>query len=380
MARRTLCLGVVLATQAGCPATPHTAVPTPLASPHARERDGQTARTQVSADPASLSWTRVPAVLPHPVSNNAVAATTIDGAPALVSMMGLTRGKTHADIVRSVFAWSVATPDVSTGTAVPGPRGRLASAAVSVGADVWLFGGYTVAPDGHEVSAPGIDIYDPQRDTWSSGPQMPIPVDDAVVAPWRDRIALISGWSNTDNVATVQWLRTDPPRWSMATPVPGPPVFGHAGGIVGDTIVYCDGVAVVPDATPKFQAVDGCFVGAIDPAHPESIAWAAIGSHPGAARYRMGSGVDRQRGWVVFVGGTARAYNYDGVGYDGTAAEAVTDTFAYDGDDFVELPPLPQPVMDLRGVVAIDDALYIAGGLDADRQPSDAIWRLGPTR
>jgi len=316
-------------------------------------------------DPA---WHVEPTPLPQPVSNNAVAATET----ALVSMLGLTTGKTHADIVDATVVWQPGQATVAT--PVPG-KGRLASAAVSIGSRVLLFGGYTVAPDGTEVSVPGIDLYDPPSDTWSPGPSMPVPVDDALVARWRDRIVVVSGWSNDDNVRDVQWL--DPPgTWSAGTAIVGPPVFGHAGGVLHDTIVYCDGVERLHEGSAKYRAVDACFAGDIDASDPTTIDWRRLPSHPGPARYRMGAGVWRARNLLVFAGGTANPYNYDGIGYDGVPSEPVADVFAWDGTQWLELPPLPEPRMDLRGLVELDGSLYLVGGLDADRRPTTTVFRL----
>ena len=37
------------------------------------------------------------------------------------------------------------------------------------------FGGYTVAPDGHEVSLERVDVFDPATETWSTAAPMPVP-------------------------------------------------------------------------------------------------------------------------------------------------------------------------------------------------------------
>lgn len=350
MARRPLCLICLIPLIALACRRPHVPVPVPVPHP---------------------TWHREPTPLPTPIANNAVAATNT----TIVSMLGLTSGKTHADITNATTLWQ---PDHSTpAAAVPGP-GRLASAAVTIAPHILLFGGYTVAPDGTEVSVPGIDRYDPTTDTWNPGPSMPIPVDDAVVARWRDRIVLVSGWSNDDNVSEVQWLEPAASTWSTGTPIPGPPVFGHAGGVLHDTVVFCDGVERLHEGPVKYRAVQACFAGDIDPDDPSTITWRPIPPHPGPARYRIGAGTWHARDLLVFAGGTANPYNYDGIGYDGVPAEPVTDVFAWDGEGWLELPPLPEPRMDLRGLVELGDSLYLVGGLDEHREPTATVFRLGP--
>jgi len=291
--------------------------------------------------------------------------------------MGLSAAKTHADIVRTTMTWAEGTPSFQTQSPTPGPLGRIAASAVGVQSSVLLFGGYTVAADGHETSVPDVQRFDLDAAAWSPFSTMPVPVDDAVIDVWRDRAVLVSGWSNVDNVAHVQWLHTETGQWSTGTPITGPAVFGHAGGVLGDTIIYCDGVRRASTA-PKYRAVDACFRGDIDPGHPEDIAWTPIASHPGPARYRMAAGTYEERGWLVFAGGTANPYNYDGIGYNGVPSQPVRDVFAWDGTNWLELPPLPEPMMDHRGLVEVSGSLYLVGGLDGAREPSDRIYRFGP--
>ncbi|MEM6996696.1 MAG: kelch repeat-containing protein [Myxococcota bacterium] len=338
---------------------------------------GQTEATSDAAPRRPLRWELVDTRLPVAVANNAVASVATAEGPVLVSMMGLSGAKTHADIVRTTMTWVVGTGAVRQASPTPGAQGRLASSAVSLDGSVLLFGGYTVAPDGHEVSVPQIERYDPAADTWGNAGSMPTPVDDAVVAVWRDRVVLVSGWSNVDNVDHVQWWDPGTGRFTRASPIIGPPVFGHAGGVLGDTIVYCDGVTKAK-SPPRFAAVHGCFLGRLSPEAPERIAWEAIADHPGRARYRVAAGRYDAEGLLVFAGGTDNPYNYDGVGYDREPSEPVTDVFAWDGAAWRELPPLPEPLMDHRGLVEASGSLFLLGGLDAERQPSDRIYRLGP--
>ncbi len=86
------------------------------------------------------------------------------------------------------------------------------------------------------------NVYEPLTDHWLRGEDMPVPVDDSVAGVHRDRyIYVVGGWSRTDAVRDVQVYDAQKNKWSKATPIPGTPVFGHAGGVVGDTIVYVDG-------------------------------------------------------------------------------------------------------------------------------------------
>lgn len=328
-----------------------------------------------SAIPVAPHWERMPD-LPVARSNNPVAAVRTPTGTAVVSALGLAPGKRWSEVVSD--AWRLDASGWTPLPAVPGP-GRLASVALGVEHQVLLIGGYTVAEDHVEVSVPGIDVWSSSSETWSDGPTMPIPVDDAVASVWRDRwVVLVSGWSNDDNVSDVQLLDVEDGTWTAGTPIPGPAVFGHAGAMWNDTLVYCDGVRVVPakaEAKRSFVANEGCYLGRFG-ADVGTIQWRTLPPHPGTARYRMASGA--ADGLIVFAGGTDNPYNYDGIGYDGRPAEPTSTVFAWDvaAERWVDLPPLPEPSMDHRGLVNVDGALMLVGGLDAQREPTTRVWRL----
>ncbi len=320
-------------------------------------------------------WEAMPA-LPSARSNNAVGAIHTSGGTAIVSALGLAPGKQWTDVMSD--AWRLDGSTWAPLPAVPGP-GRLASVALGVDDELLLIGGYTVAEDHTEVSRPGIDIWSSSTDAWSVGPTMPVPVDDAVAAVWRDRwVVLVSGWSNDDNVSAVQLLDLQDRSWIEATPIPGAAVFGHAGALWDDTLVYCDGVRVVPateDAKRSFVANAGCYLGQLGD-DVGQIDWRPLPPHPGPARYRMAAGA--AHGLIVFAGGTDNPYNYDGVGYDGRPSEPTNTVFAWDvaAQRWVDLPPLPEPSMDHRGLVNVDGSLVLVGGLDGQREPTSRVWRL----
>ena len=64
----------------------------------------------------------------------------------------------------------------------------------------------------------------------------------AVIGVTHDRyIYLVGGSSKNGPVNNVQVYDAEKNTWSQATAFPGTPVFGHAGGLTDDTIVYVDG-------------------------------------------------------------------------------------------------------------------------------------------
>lgn len=321
--------------------------------------------------------------LPIAVSNNA----TMQLGTHVYSFGGLTAGKTWKDITARAFDCDLAAQPKPQCTEIPGlpdGKGRLASAAVSVRGKVLVFGGYTVAQDGTEVSTPDVWSFDPATRKYNALAPMPVPVDDSMAVVYQDRyVYLVSGWHDSYNVEAVQVYDAVSNSWSNATPYAGEPVFGQAGGIVGHMMVVCGGVRVEPPIKPDgkrtFVASPACWRGEISPGDPYSIDWhrANADAHFG---YRMAA--TGFNGKIIFAGGADHPYNYDGMGYDGKPAIAGGEVWAYDllEDRAVDLGLMPSPSMDHRGMQHIGPWLVIAGGMDDQRQPMQQVMVFTPSR
>lgn len=323
--------------------------------------------------------------LPDPIANNAVAASTVDGRDQLFTFLGLGPGKDFRAITTRAYALDVKQGGWEQLPDVPGSVGRIAATAQSLGPRVYLFGGYSVAADGKETTSAAVDVYDVRERRYSRGADMPTPVDDAVSGVWRDLlIFLVSGWSSSNNVDAVQIYDPAHDRWMRATPIPGTPVFGHAGGIARDVIVYCGGARVQTPKSPKYVANAECYRGDIAPEDPTRVAWRRIAHHPGSARYRAAAGPVQTGGvvGVMFVGGTENPYNYNGVGYDGRPSEPEAASWIYDleRDAWIEGPRLTSPSMDHRGLVSIGGAWWTIGGFGAGQTVSVGVTRLSSAR
>ena len=319
-----------------------------------------------------------------PLANNAVAGAIVDGRPTVFTFLGIGPAKDYRAITRQAYALDVQKAQWERLPDVPGPVGRIAPTAQAVGDRVYVFGGYSVGADGTEVSEPAVDIYRIRERRYTRGADMPVPVDDTVSGLWRDRlIFLVSGWSTSKNVNAVQIYDPAKDTWSAATPIPGTPVFGHAGAIAGDAIVYCGGAKMLGAQTPKYGPNAECFRGDINPADPTQISWRAIAVHPGAPRYRAAAGPVQAGGTrgVMFAGGTANPYNYSGVGYNGQPSEPEPSTWIYDidRDTWQEGPTMSAPSMDHRGLVSIAGDWWIVGGLAPRQIVSAAVTRLRMT-
>ncbi len=318
--------------------------------------------------------------LPSPVSNNAVASIEIGEKTYLFSFNGLGSGKTWGDVGSSAFQYEIGGDTWASLDDVPGGKGRLATVAAGVGDGVYIFGGYTVAEDGTEKSAPWVHRYDPVTRSFEERSHMPVPVDDSVSLIYRNRyIYLVSGWHDTDNVNLVQVYDTEADHWFEATPYPGSPVFGHAGGIVDSRMVIADGTKVVAGETDRryrFAISDVCYLGLIDAEDPARIEWKALPAHPGVPLYRMASlGTDSVGKRVLFAGGSDNPYNYDGVGYNGEPSEPSPRIFAFnlDHDAWEELGTLQVATMDHRGLLHVGREFVIIGGMLAGQRVTDHV-------
>lgn len=318
--------------------------------------------------------------LPSPITNNAVTSVHIQGQDLIYSLMGLGAGKTWDSITNTVNAFNVRYDKWTTVRAVPG-SGRLGASAVSARGQVFVLGGFVPDKSGLQAIVPDVSVYDPIGLYWFRRPDLLTEVRDAVAGVYRDRyIYLVGGFSKKGPTNEVQMYDVETQRWQQATPSPGPPVFGHAGGVAGDSIIYVDGAMKNPNGSkPAYVASDECWIGKIDRHHPEKIAWSKLPPHPGDARYRIaGAGSDHDNR-AYFVGGSATVYDYDGIGIDGTQAQPSDVVFDYNlkGNSWETIPAKGTPgAMDHRGLVITDDGLIVVGGMRKDQKVTNAVTLL----
>lgn len=317
--------------------------------------------------------------LPAPVANNAVAfGRDARGEGTIYSFLGLGAGKTPADIVTRAYACAEATLDCREIGDVPVDQGRLAGVAASVGGRIYIFGGYTVAPDGAEKSTPEVFRFDPVTEQYKRVADMPTPVDDTTAITLFDRyVYLVSGWHDDGNVALTQVYDAQLDRWFRATDFPGAPVFGQAGGGDGSSLLVMGGVKAVvgEDGKRVFVASDEAWIGKVAEAAPDAIDWTRAPPPPVRPFYRMAA--SQGLSVIYFAGGGDNPYNYTGVGYDGVSAKPSDKLIAYDvgAGDWRVVGETP-PSMDHRGLVVGEMGLYVVGGLGSDLGVLSTITRL----
>lgn len=319
--------------------------------------------------------------LPEPVSNNAVASTTVRGKTYIASFMGLGSGKQHSDIHNKVWMHTVGEFNWQNLPAVPSTQkvnGRIAASAVALNSNFFVFGGFSVNADGSEKTAADSYRLDPITKRYTKLNDIPVPVDDAVALTYQNRyIYLISGWSDHGNVNLVQVFDNFTQRWSQATPFPGKAVFGLAGAMSNNQMLLCDGVALeyYPDKKREYKSEPACYLGTVGN-NANQIEWRVIAHPDGSAKYRM-AGINTKildKDVLVFIGGSTNPYNYNGLGYNGSASEPDSKVWVFSLEQQHWLKAEnTTAVMDLRGLIEIDGDIYSVGGMTAGQQVSSQL-------
>ncbi len=206
----------------------------------------------------------------------------------LFSIMGLGPRKTWDDVTNKVYVMTLAHPKWHEGRPVPGVAGRLGASAAGAKGQIVLMGGSVVDAQGEEIIVPDVNVYIDER-RWNRGKDIPVPVDRAVVGVEHERfVYLIGGRSSNGPVNNVQVYDVEKDSWTQATPFPGTPVFGLAGGVADGAIVIVDGAKPGPAGGPRYVASDECWLGKIDKKDPYKIEWSKLpaASRSGALRHR----------------------------------------------------------------------------------------------
>lgn len=346
--------------------------------------------------------------LPEAVSNNAVALVKTDRQAYLLSFMGLGADKGQQDVHNQAWALPLAlgseeNAEVIAWQALPqvpyvAPlAGRLASVAIGIKDQAYLFGGYTVSANHDELSTSDSYRFDITRLSYQPIADMPVPVDDTAAASYQDRfIYLFGGWHQDGNVNLVQVYDTELDTWAQASPIPAAGVFGQAVGMVNNQLVLCDGVKVKPNIGKRreYQGSPVCLLGKIAANNHLRIDWQLLphysvkastrtSEHKSLptqrlqAHYRMAAtGVAYQdAGQVIFIGGSSHPYNYNGIGYDGKPSSASNMQYTFDLKRQRWLKPsrVTEASMDHRGLLCYQGQLIRLGGMLAQQKVSAQV-------
>ena len=323
------------------------------------------------------------ASLREPVTNNAVAHVTTHNEQYIISFSGLGKEKDYQAVHNKVFVYRASSntwqdaPGVPIEKPVNGLTGRLASVAASIDNYAYVFGGYTVAKDHSEVSVPDVYRFDPSNLQYTKLAPMPVPVDDSIALTYQNRyIYLISGWHNDGNVNLVQIYDTKTNQWQQGSPFPGKPVFGQAGGMVGNTLVVCDGVKVdyYPVKRRGFSAEPACYKGEINEKDLTKIHWTTLKHPTGSARYRMAAMGDHSSNSIIFIGGSNNPYNYNGIGYDKVPSSPSAVLWQYNlSNNKWHMLTTAKATMDHRGLLKFKGRYITVGGMGENQHVLNTV-------
>ncbi len=324
----------------------------------------------VSINAQTLTQTAL-ANMPKRMSNNPIAAAKAGGQTFVYTFGGLDSTKLQSGIHKKAFKFDVANNTWSNLPDLPDANGKLAACASTVKNKIYIIGGYYVQPNGNETSSNFVHVFDPVTDTYlPNAANIPIAIDDQAQAVWRDSlIYVVTGWSNTTNVANVQIFDAQNNNWLVGTSVPNTTqykVFGSSATIIGDTIYYAGGAST----GTNFPLQQVLRKGVINPANPTQITWSILQTFnfapPPIATYR--NAMFNMNGKLFAIGGSSITYNYNGLAYSNGAVVSPIGYIVYglqiQGWSVFNNYTLPTPLMDLRNVVQIDsNSFLVCGGM-----------------
>ena len=229
-------------------------------------------------------------------------------------------------------------------TSLPTPRQQTAGAVF--GGRIWLLGGL-VGTEAAEATATTA-TYDPAIDSWTAGPDLPLPLHHATAATYDGELVAIGGWApdGADLTATtsgqVLALRGD--TWEELPPL-NHPRSAAAAATVGDKLIVIGGQAD-GELVPETEVFDG-----------ES--WTDVAPLP-TPREHLAAASDGR--YLYAVGGRELAADQNTTAFE-----------RYDPatDEWTALPDMPVPSGSL-GAAIVGPDLVAVGGEDAT-SPIDAV-------
>ncbi|MBK5921054.1 hypothetical protein CCR80_08415 [Rhodothalassium salexigens] len=310
-------------------------------------------RPDPATKPAAQALATDRAAMPVALADNAVAALERDGRPFFYSVAGQGSAAPYRDGSRLAFEYDALEDRWHALPPLPGARGLVGVAAAGVGGRLYLVGG--TWGDGSDRLARTALAFDPATRTYTSLPTPPLPVAHALIGVYAERyLVLVAGRAEGGTVSAVQMFDTEAEEWFPASQLPGPGRFGHAGGLVGDTLLVTGGRRA-PGGTP----VAGSWAGTINPDDPSVIDWEPVPDPPGAPLFAAAGGGVAASGWVVVAGGTASA---DLTPAEGAPARAAVHVFDLDSRQWIGEGRRRVATMAHRGLVSDGDQIYTLGG------------------
>lgn len=241
------------------------------------------------------------------------------------------------------------------------PTRRSGSVAFTINDKIYVVGGGFKKEDGNFRFLDTVEIYDPQTDTWDTGPNMLQPHDYPAAALYRGAIyvlgghhpeACLGGPKTDPGFAFCERLDLAKGRWERLADLTAPR-FAAAGFVLDGHLYAAGGVAFRKEGFNNFD-----FLERYDPqndgwTHAETVKlpWPAAGHGICVYDNRL----------VTFGGYSTDNIHARAAYYDGTAGA------------WVALPAMPLPRAAM-GAAVIGRTLYLVGGwADDGRTPIDSV-------
>lgn len=324
------------------------------------------------------SWEVLPN-MPEAVSNNAVVEAVSNDTLCVYSFGGIDSTLSPQGIHLKSFKYNTVSQTWTALDPMPDDQGKIAAGASYLNGLIYVIGGYYVEDNFSETSSDDVHRFDPNTDSWlQDGTPISLPIDDHVQVTYTDSlIYILTGWSNSGNVADVQIYNVNNDNWYIGTPAPNNSLykaFGPSGAVVGNDIYYHGGVS----GTFSFSANSRLRKGSINPLNPFEIEWGTLEDSPGADGYRSAAAHYNDR--LFWIGGAGIAYNFDALSY---ANDAVVEpeprilTYYSATGIWENSYGSPFPVMDMRGIAQVSENEWIiCGGIGLERESLNSTYKL----
>ena len=155
----------------------------------------------------------------------------------------------------------------------------------------------------------------------------------------------------------------------MGSPLPGPAVFGHAGAIIDNVLLYCDGATTTTETfkISKINTYTGCFLGQINVINPKRIAWQQWVHPTDVGKYKMAAYADLERSTITFLGGSEKLHDFAGKTQNQQPLMDNQGIWVFDlNKNSWQVINSTSTAFDLNSVVEFENQFWILGGMKAN--------------
>lgn len=328
--------------------------------------------------------------LPTPTTNHVVVKADLDGRPQMYVFGGLTDTQSIANMTNKAWRLDLTQQnsekkwvELSPLPSVIKSSGHMASSAVTIGDNIYIVTGFTHPQVNKPNKTSEVYRYHIPTDQYALMSEIPISVADSLAVTYKERyVYLIGGWHLDAPVNTVQIFDTYKNEWSMGSPLPGPAVFGHAGAIIDNVLLFCDGATTTTETfrISKINSYKGCFLGQINVITPKRIAWQQWVHPTDVGKYKMAAYADLERSTITFLGGSEKLHDFAGKTQNQQPLTDNQGIWVFDlNKNSWRVINSTSTAFDLNSVVEFENQFWILGGMKANGDISPSTISL-PSR